>query len=66
MYQRRDYLDAIRCLAEGGIKPEPLLTAAFPFRRCLEAYQYIEDHRDRVMKVVIDLELVDGAGEPTS
>ena len=66
MYQRRDYLEAIRCLAEGGIQPEPLLTATFPFRRYLEAYQYIEEHRDRVMKVMIDLDRVDGLGATTS
>lgn len=29
MYQRQDYLDAIRCLAEGGIATDPLLTQTF-------------------------------------
>jgi L-iditol 2-dehydrogenase len=56
MYQRHDYMDAIRCLAEGGVTAQPLLSVSFPFRRYLEAYQYIEANRDRVMKVMIDLD----------
>jgi L-iditol 2-dehydrogenase len=56
MYQRQDYVDAIRCLAEGGIKVDPLLTKTFPFRRYPEAYAFIEAHRDHVMKIMIDLD----------
>jgi len=56
MYQRHDYMDAIRCLAEGGVTAQPLLSVSFPFHRYLEAYQYIEANRDRVMKVMIDLD----------
>lgn len=56
MYQRNDYHDAIRCLAEGGVAAQPLLTVSFPFRRYPDAYRYIVAHRDRVMKVMIDLD----------
>ena len=56
MYQRNDYLDAIRCLSEGGVCAEPLLSVTFPFRRYLDAYHYIEENRDRVMKVMVDLD----------
>jgi len=56
MYQRQDYVDAIRCLAERGVTAQPLLSVSFPFHRYLEAYQYIEANRDRVMKVMIDLD----------
>jgi len=59
MYQRNDYLDAVRCLAEGGVATQPLLTVTFPFRRYLDAYRHIDEHRDRVMKVMIDLDRMD-------
>jgi L-iditol 2-dehydrogenase len=56
MYQRQDYVDAIRCLAEGGIKAGPLLTKSFSFRRYPDAYAFIEENREAVMKVMIDLD----------
>ena len=56
MYQRQDYVDAIRCLAEGGITTGPLLTKCFSFRRYPEAYAFIEQNREAVMKVMIDLD----------
>lgn len=56
MYQRQDYLDAIRCLAEGGIAVGPLLTRNFSFRHYPEAYAYIEENREKVMKVMLDLD----------
>jgi L-iditol 2-dehydrogenase len=56
MYQRQDYVDAIRCLAEGGITVDPLLTKSFSFRHYPEAYAYIEENREEVMKVMIDLD----------
>jgi len=58
MYRRNDYDDAIRCLAEGGIVTEPLLTTAYPFRQYADAYRFIDSNRDRVMKVMIDLDRV--------
>jgi L-iditol 2-dehydrogenase len=56
MYQRQDYLEAIRCLSEGGITVGPLLTKTFPFRQYPEAYAFIEENREKVMKVMIDLD----------
>jgi L-iditol 2-dehydrogenase len=56
MYQRNDYVDAIRALAEGGMVTQPLVTVSFPFRRYLDAYLFIEANKDRVMKVMIDLD----------
>jgi threonine dehydrogenase-like Zn-dependent dehydrogenase len=56
MYQRQDYADAIRCLAEGGITADPLLTKTFAFRRYPEAYAFIEENREKVMKVMINLD----------
>ncbi len=46
MYQRQDYVDAIRCLAEGGITVAPLLTKSFSFRHYPEAYTFIEENRE--------------------
>jgi L-iditol 2-dehydrogenase len=57
MYQRQDYVDAIHGLAEGGIKFAPLLTKSFSFLRYPEAYTYIEENREAVMKVMIDLDV---------
>jgi L-iditol 2-dehydrogenase len=56
MYQRQDYVDAILCLAEGGITVDPLLTKTFSFRHYPEAYAYIEENREAVMKIMIDLD----------
>jgi L-iditol 2-dehydrogenase len=56
MYQRQDYVDAIRCLAEGGITVAPLLTRTFSFRHYPEAYAFIEDNREKVMKVMLELD----------
>ncbi len=59
MYRREDYEDAILCLAQGGVVSGPLLTGSFPFRRYLNAYRFIEANRERVMKVMIDLDHLD-------
>lgn len=56
MYQRKGYAEAIDCLAESGVITQPLLTVSFPFGEYLHAYRYIEENRDRVMKVMIDLD----------
>jgi L-iditol 2-dehydrogenase len=56
MYQRQDYLEAIRCLSEGGITVAPLLTRRFPFRQFPEAYAFIESTREKVMKVMLELD----------
>lgn len=59
MYQRQDYSEAIRCLAEGRILTAPLLSKSFPFRQFPEAYDFILDNRERVMKVMIEVDRVD-------
>jgi len=56
MYQRQDFVDAIRCLAEDSITVSPLLTRVFPFRHYAEAYAFVEENHERVMKVMIDLD----------
>ena len=56
MYQRQDYVDAIRCLAERGITADPLLTRTFPFSQYPEAYAFIDKNQEKVMKVMINLD----------
>jgi L-iditol 2-dehydrogenase len=56
MYLRQDYVEAIRCLAERGIEINPLLTKTFSFRHYPEAYAFIEENREKVMKVMVELD----------
>jgi len=55
MYVRQDYEEAIRCLSERGIEIQPFLTKSFPFRQYPEAYAFIENNREKVMKVMIEV-----------
>ncbi|MCG6186313.1 zinc-dependent alcohol dehydrogenase [Maribellus maritimus] len=55
MYRHKDYEEAVSMIAEGKIKTEPLVSKHFPFNEFWEAYKYIEDMRDKAMKVMIDL-----------
>lgn len=60
MYRHEDYLDAIRLVQEGKIQLKPLQTAHFGFQQFEEAYQFIDNNREKTMKVIID---VDPEGE---
>jgi len=62
MYQREDYVDAIECLAQGGITVPPILTKIFRFRHYPEAYAFIQSHREAVMKVMISTDEEPGFG----
>jgi len=55
MYRHEDYLNAIEMIASGKIITTPLITRSFPFIEYPEAYKFIEDQRDRSMKVMIDM-----------
>lgn len=55
MYRHEDYVEAVRLLTGGKIVTEPLDSKHFPLERYAEAYRFIEERRDRVMKVFIDL-----------
>ena len=55
MYQRGDYEKAVQLIASGAVATEPLLSKHFPMEQYAEAYRYIEEQRDGVMKVVIDV-----------
>lgn len=56
MYRHEDYLDAIRLVAEGKVNLKPLISTHFAFRDYLAAYRYIEENREKTMKVIIDVQ----------
>ena len=55
MYRHEDYEEAVSMMASGQITTEPLITKHFPFGEYLEAYHYIEEQKEKSMKVMIDL-----------
>jgi L-iditol 2-dehydrogenase len=55
MYQTEDYIKAIELVNSGKIKLEPLMTKHFPFGEYSKAYKFIDDKKDKVMKVFIDV-----------
>jgi threonine dehydrogenase-like Zn-dependent dehydrogenase len=55
MYQRSDYEKAIDLIASGKVKTEPLVSIHFPLDKYLQAYKFIDEQGDRVMKVIIDV-----------
>ncbi len=55
MYLHEDYLEAVDTIASGKISLAPLITNHFSFDQYDDAYQYIEEQKDKIMKVIIDL-----------
>ncbi|MHA1156682.1 MAG: zinc-dependent alcohol dehydrogenase, partial [Candidatus Heimdallarchaeota archaeon] len=55
MYQTKEYLQAIELVNSGKIQLEPLMTKHFKFDDYNQAYQYISEMKDKVMKVFIDV-----------
>ncbi len=55
MYRHEDYLEAIRLVQEGAVRLRPLMSKHFTFKDYLQAYQYIEQHTEETMKVLIDV-----------
>ena len=56
MYQESDYLKAIELIGKGVINLGCLITNHFPFRDYIKAYKYIEETRDRAMKIMINVQ----------
>lgn len=56
MYQEPDWRRAIALVQEGKVTLEPLVTDRFPFADYQRAYQHIDAHRERSMKVMIVVE----------
>jgi L-iditol 2-dehydrogenase len=55
MYQRRDFLKAVRLIKDGHVITGPLETAHFPFESYKSAYDYVDSEGERSMKVFVDL-----------
>ena len=56
MYRHEDYVEAIRLVQEGKIQLKPLMTKHFSFQDYQAAYEYIDNNRESVMKILIDLD----------
>jgi len=55
MYKELDYVTAVDLIREERVSLKPLITTHFDFDRYAEAYKYIEDNRERSMKILIDV-----------
>jgi len=55
MYRHEDYKEAAKLISEGKIVLDPLVSKHFPFEQYLDAYNYIGERGDKVMKVMIVL-----------
>lgn len=55
MYRHEDWEQAVKWIASGEVKTEPLVSKHFPFDAYPEAYAFIEKEGERSMKVMIDV-----------
>jgi len=55
MYKEEDYYTAIKLIRSGKVNLKPLMSKHFPFRDYGRAYKFIEQNKDKIMKVFIDL-----------
>ncbi|WHH58511.1 alcohol dehydrogenase catalytic domain-containing protein [Petroclostridium sp. X23] len=53
MYIEQDWLSAIDLVKEKKIKFDPLISKTFEFKNFIKGYEYIEEKKDKVMKVLI-------------
>lgn len=56
MYRVEDYREAIRLASEKRVNLDALITDHVPFLQYADAYKLIDEHKDRAMKVIIDME----------
>ena len=56
MYRSEDYEKAIELASAGRVQLAPLVSRRFPFREYLDAYRYIDEHRETTMKVIIEVQ----------
>ncbi len=55
MYRHEDYQEAAKLISEGKIILNPLISKHFSFEQYPEAYKFIGESGDKVMKVMVDL-----------
>jgi L-iditol 2-dehydrogenase len=53
MYQKMDFERAIALVENNKVKLDPLISKHFDFMNYAEAYEYIEEQRDKTLKVII-------------
>jgi len=56
MYRHEDYQEAVKLISTGKIILDPLISRHFPFEKYLDAYHFIGESGDKVMKVMIDVQ----------
>jgi len=56
MYRKDDFIKAIELTENGKLLLKKLITNEFPFSSYLDAYKYILEKKDKVMKVIISME----------
>ena len=54
MYQKNDFLEIIELVSEGKIDLKKLITTRFSFLNFNDAYKYILENKNKVMKVIIN------------
>lgn len=55
MYRHEDYITAIDLVARKKVALKPLISTHFAFENYSDAYKYIDENRNNVMKVIIDV-----------
>jgi L-iditol 2-dehydrogenase len=55
MYQSQDYRRAVELVGSGAVSTEPLMSKHFAFDHYNDAYRFIDEQRDKTMKVFIDV-----------
>lgn len=55
MYRHEDYETAIRLVAEGEVNLQALISKEYPLEQVSQAYKYIEQNRDTVQKVILNV-----------
>jgi L-iditol 2-dehydrogenase len=55
MYQSQDYRRAVELVDSRAVLTEPLVSRHYAFDRYIDAYRYIDEQRDKTMKVFIDV-----------
>ncbi len=56
MYRHEDWTQAVEWIASGAVQTAPLDSKHFPFDEYPQAYAFIEQQGDQVMKVMIDMD----------
>ena len=56
MYRHEDFVDAIKFVEEKKVQLKPLQSAFFAFEDFQKAYEYIDNNREKTMKVIVNVD----------